>query len=261
MMLDAAGLHTWYNSPQGRTVVHLVGGVMVQWLRVNRATIRILGLGFAQPYLNHVLYFLPKGRCGQPMVGASPAEMGVISWPVGKPNRMAQVRPDALPFADEQFDQVIMAHLLEGSESPQGALRETWRVLVPGGRLLCMVPNRGGLWARRDTTPFGCGRPFSPRQLTNLLTESLFMPCQSRFALFMPPIAERYFPRAAPAWEKAGNRWFAPLGGAILCEAEKVVYATTLSSKQTNSLNSRSRPLSPTAACMPYQNGSIERSE
>ncbi|MBF0462619.1 MAG: methyltransferase domain-containing protein [Magnetococcales bacterium] len=259
MMLEAVRLHNWYNSPQGQTVATLVGEVMVQWLSVNHPDIRILGLGFAQPYLDQIVRFLPKERRGRPL-GASPAEMGVMAWPAGEPNRIAQVRPNALPFADEQFNQVIMAHFLEGSESPQAALRETWRILTPGGRLLTMAPNRGGLWARRDTTPFGWGRPFSPKQLTELLTESLFIPRQSRFALFMPPVAEKYFPRAAPAWEKAGTRWFAPLGGAILCEAEKVVYATTPIAKQVSALTPHARPLSQGFASR-RQEGNGERSQ
>lgn len=257
MMLEANKLHNWYNAPQGQTVAYLVGEVMVQWLRVNHPAIRILGLGFAQPYMDQIIRLLPPTRCGRPL-GAAPAEMGVIAWPIGKPNRIAQVRPDALPFADEQFEQVIVAHFLEGSESPQAALREIWRILTPGGRLLCMVPNRGGLWARRDTTPFGWGRPFSPRQLTTLLTDALFIPRQSRFALFMPPVAEKYFSRAAPAWEKAGSRWFAPLGGAILCEAEKVVYATTPISPQANALKTRPRPLSQGFASR-FHDGTMEQ--
>jgi SAM-dependent methyltransferase len=259
MMLEAVRLHNWYSSPQGQTVAHLVGEVMVHWLSVKPPTIKILGLGFAQPYMDQFIQFLPQER-GVRSFGASPAEMGVMAWPTGEANRMAQIRPDALPFADEQFDQVIMAHFLEGCESPQAALRETWRILAPGGRLLSMVPNRGGLWARRDTTPFGWGRPFSPGQLTELLTESLFIPRQSRFALFMPPVAERYFPRAAPAWEKAGTRWFAPLGGAILCEAEKVVYASTPLSKQSGTIKPHSRPLSQGFASR-IQDGITKRGE
>ncbi|MEO5339702.1 MAG: class I SAM-dependent methyltransferase [Magnetococcus sp. MYC-9] len=259
MMLEAVKLHNWYSSPQGQAVANLVGEVMVQWLQVNRSVIRILGLGFAQPYLDMIIHFLPSEHCGRPLA-AAPAEMGVLAWPEGEPNRVAQVRPDALPFADEQFDQVIMAHFLEGSESPRAALRETWRILAPGGRLLSMVPNRGGLWARRDSTPFGWGRPFSPRQLSALLTESLFIPRQSRFALFMPPVAGHYFLRAAPAWEKAGNRWFAPLGGAILCEAEKVVYARTPLATQANALTSHGRPLTQGFASR-CQEGRMDRSE
>ncbi|MBF0128151.1 MAG: methyltransferase type 11, partial [Magnetococcales bacterium] len=107
----------------------------------------------------------------------------------------------------------------------RATLRATWRALVPGGRVLILVPNRGGLWARRDATPFGWGRPFSPQQLKTTLEESLFLPRQSCFGLFLPPLEGRRWLRAAPAWEKAGARWFAPLGGVILCEAEKVMYA------------------------------------
>lgn len=227
MMLEAVRLKSWYGSPQGETVARLVGEVMSHWLSSRHSENKTLGLGFAQPYLEKTRHWI-----GHPL-GASPAEMGVVSWPPGRKNCIAQVRPNALPFAGEQFNLVIMAHFLEGSESPRDALRETWRILSPGGRLLVMVPNRGGLWARRDSSPFGCGRPFSPGQLTELLTDSLFNPCQSRFALFMPPIAGNRFLKSASAWEKAGNRWFAPLGGVILCEAEKVVYATTLLNRQS----------------------------
>lgn len=221
MTMEAAQLQRWYATPQGRMVVRLVGEVMERWLAANPSHIT-LGLGFSQPYLDRV------GSWTGRTLGASPAEMGVSPWPTsGAWNRIAQMRPDALPFPGEHFDRVIMTHLLEGSATPRGALRETWRVLRPGGRLLVMVPNRGGLWARRDATPFGWGRPFSPRQLQDQLTGSLFIPRQSCFALFLPPLSGDRLLGAAQTWEKAGRRWFAPLGGVILCEAEKQVYATT----------------------------------
>ncbi|MBF0427686.1 MAG: class I SAM-dependent methyltransferase [Magnetococcales bacterium] len=216
--MDAIRLLSWYAAPLGLTAARMVGDSMERWLAVNPSS-RTLGFGFPQPYLDGSRPWIGS------VFGASPAEMGVAPWPNGANNRIAQVRPDALPFPDEFFDRVIMTHLLEGVQSPQATLRETWRVLVPGGRVLVMVPNRGGLWARRDITPFGWGRPFSPQQLRSTLEESLFLPRQSCFALFFPPIDGKRWLRAAPAWEKAGARWFAPLGGVILCEAEKVVYA------------------------------------
>ncbi|MBF0613946.1 MAG: class I SAM-dependent methyltransferase [Magnetococcales bacterium] len=216
--MDALRLQTWYATPLGQTSARLIGEAMDRWLRQNPGN-RTLGCGFPQPYLEG------WRSCGGEWFGASPAEMGVVRWPVGGNNRMAQVRPDALPFSSEYFDRVIMTHLLEGVYSLRATLRETWRVLVPGGRVLVVVPNRGGLWARRDVTPFGYGRPFSPGQLRHALEESLFLPCQSCYALFIPPFAGQRWLGAAAAWEKAGQRWFAPLGGVILCEAEKVVYA------------------------------------
>ena len=50
--------------------------------------------------------------------------------------------------------------------TPAALLREVWRVLAAGGRLLAVVPNRRGVWARIDTTPFGHGRPYSRSQIT-----------------------------------------------------------------------------------------------
>ncbi|MBF0159997.1 MAG: methyltransferase domain-containing protein [Magnetococcales bacterium] len=217
-MFEAIRLHSWYAMPQGQVVVRLISEVLNQWWRGQQASHHALGFGFAQPYFGCAAHWTHS------LLGASPAEMGVMPWPADS-NRVALVRPDALPFPDATFDRVIMTHLLEGSFSAHAVLRESWRVLEPGGRLLLMVTNRGGLWARHDSTPFGWGRPFSPRQVRTLLEEAFFIPRQFCYALFMPPLSGDYWLRTASAWEKAGQRWFAPLGGVILAEAEKVVYA------------------------------------
>lgn len=43
----------------------------------------------------------------------------------------------ALPFADAQFDTVLLLHALSYSETPARAVVEAGRVLRPGGRLVC----------------------------------------------------------------------------------------------------------------------------
>jgi len=58
-----------------------------------------------------------------------------------------------------------VVHALETSDSPAEVLSEIWRILTPGGRLIAITPNRRGLWARMDTTPFGHGRPYSRSQI------------------------------------------------------------------------------------------------
>ena len=48
---------------------------------------------------------------------------------------------EALPFADETFDAVVMSEILEHLRDPVKALQEARRVLVPTGLLLVTVPN------------------------------------------------------------------------------------------------------------------------
>ena len=63
------------------------------------------------------------------------------------------------PLATGVADKIVCLHGLETSEDPAAVLEECARVLGPGGKALFIVPNRSGLWARRDATPFGFGRP------------------------------------------------------------------------------------------------------
>src|ERR1700754_812646 len=98
-------------------------------------------------------------------------------------------------------------------------LREMWRVLAPEGRLLLIVPNRRGLWARFDTTPFGYGRPYSRRQLERLLTGAMFTPLEWSGALYMLP-SDRML-RWATAFERVGSRLWPAFAGVIIVEARK----------------------------------------
>ena len=50
-----------------------------------------------------------------------------------------------LPFADEEFDVVLINHVLEHVPDDRQALREIYRVLRPGGRALMQHPMPEGL--------------------------------------------------------------------------------------------------------------------
>ena len=97
-------------------------------------------------------------------------------------------------------------------------------MLAAGGRLLAVVPNRRGVWARMDTTPFGHGRPYSRSQITHLLRETWFTPTGWDEALYVPPIARGWFLRSAVAWERTGATLSAPFAGVHIVEATKQVY-------------------------------------
>ena len=138
---------------------------------------------------------------------------------------------------------------LEMSHDVVALLREAWRVLAAGGRLLAVVPNRRGLWARMDTTPFGHGRPYSRSQITQLLRETWFTPTGWGEALYVPPIARSWFLRSAGAWERTGAR----LVGAVrrACISSRRRNRSTARSRRAASGGTWCRELEPVLAPSP----------
>jgi len=130
-----------------------------------------------------------------------------------------------LPILDSSVDFVLVVHGLELTDHLADMLQEIWRVLAPQGRALLVVPNRRGVWARFDSTPFGHGRPFSELQLTQMLREARFSPLGWSHALFVPPLQRNYVVQSAPAWERLGIWVWRGFSGVILVEAMKQVYA------------------------------------
>jgi SAM-dependent methyltransferase len=153
-----------------------------------------------------------------------PAAQGVVKWPTANPSLAALVDEYELPLADSSVDRVLLVHALEMSHDAPTLLREVWRVLAAGGRLMAVVPNRRGLWARIDTTPFGHGRPYSRPQITALLRETWFTPTAWGEALYIPPVSRGWLLRSAVAWERAGATISAPFAGVHIVEATKQVY-------------------------------------
>ena len=179
---------------------------------------RVLGVGYATPYLG--LFREEAERC----LAFMPAAQGVVKWPTTRPALSALVDENELPLPDAAVDRVLLVHALEMTHDPAALLREVWRVLASGGRLLAVVPNRRGLWARMDTTPFGHGRPYSRSQINQLLRETWFTPTGWSEALYVPPIARGWFLRSAVAWERTGATLSAPFAGVHIVEATKQVY-------------------------------------
>jgi hypothetical protein len=115
-------------------------------------------------------------------------------------------------------------------------MREVWRVLASGGRMIIVVPNRQGLWARFESTPFGRGLPYSSRQLSMVLRENMFTPYQTEKALFIPPTRSRMVLSSAPAMEEIGHRWFPAFAGVTIIEATKQIYAGHTQTKHKRSM-------------------------
>lgn len=180
---------------------------------------RIAGIGYATPYLR--LFQEEAER----VVAVMPPGQGVLRWPPSGPNLSVLAEESELPLPDVGFDRVLLVHAIERTEALRPLLREVWRLLADGGRVLVMVPNRRGVWARIEATPFGHGQPYTGMQLSRLLRDNLFTPLSTRSALFAPPIHRRLNVAMAPALERMGRRWFPRFGGVVMIEAAKQIYA------------------------------------
>jgi SAM-dependent methyltransferase len=133
-----------------------------------------------------------------------------------------------LPLPDNSVDLMLAVHCLETTEHVRGLLREIWRVLTPEGRLLIIAPNRRGVWARFDRTPFGHGHPYSQPQLERLLVEAMLTPFDWGTALHLPPFDNRLVLRSAMTLERVGAKLSPPFAGVIIVEARKEIVSPLL---------------------------------
>lgn len=217
MYLDVVDLRAFYGERLGRIARRLIAERLRRhWPSL--AGERVLGLGYATPYLEG----LSAGA--ERRFAFMPAAQGVVNWPLDGPSATALVEGDALPLPDASVDRVLVIHCLEMAENPPDQLREIWRVLAPGGRVLLVVPNRRGLWAHAENTPFGSGQPYSRGQLTALLRDTMLSPEVWSEALALPPIGRRGWLGGGATWERVGLSLWPAFAGVIIVEATKQLY-------------------------------------
>jgi SAM-dependent methyltransferase len=222
MHLDVLDLRNfYYRTRLGRVAQRAIRDAMLEmWPEAQGQT--IAGFGFAVPLLR------PYLTSSRRVIGLMPGPQGVMPWPAGMENVSVLCDETAWPVPTGMVDRLVLLHGLETSENPAAVLEESHRVLGPGGRALFVVPNRSGLWARADATPFGFGRPYSLRQLETQLKRHAFTPERYRSVLFVPPSERQFWLRTAQFWEGAGKRFLPRLvGGVLMVEASKQVYAPT----------------------------------
>lgn len=217
MHVDIVDLRQFYQSRLGRLAIHaLTMALSSVWARLPGE--RLVGMGYAIPYLDR---FRPDT---ERTFAFMPAGQGAVNWPRGEPSATALVFEEELPLPDASIDRILMVHALEFAEDPREMLKEAWRVLAPGGRLVIVAPNRRGVWARFEHTPFGAGRPYSRGQMTRLLRETNFTPGAFAEALFFPPSEIRLVQRMRAAFEQLGRRFWPVFAGVIIVEAQKRLY-------------------------------------
>ncbi|WP_166416750.1 class I SAM-dependent methyltransferase [Cochlodiniinecator piscidefendens] len=222
MHLDVLDLRTfYYRSTLGRSAQKAVRDqVRSMWPDAQGQT--VVGFGFAVPLLRP---YLGEARR---VVGLMPAQQGVMSWPAGMRNVSALCEEISWPLQTGSVDKLVLMHGYETCDNPTALLEECWRVLGPGGKALFIVPNRAGLWARSDLTPFGYGRPYSLSQLEQQLKRHDFVPERHRAALFSPPSNKRFWLKSAQFLERTGQKFSSYYaGGVVMLEVRKQVLAPT----------------------------------
>tara|TARA_B100001939_G_scaffold336752_1_gene340245 strand:+ start:32447 stop:33250 length:804 start_codon:yes stop_codon:yes gene_type:complete len=226
---DVVALRAFYESPLGKVATRLIRNQIRRlWPSVHG--MEVLGLGYSPPYLE---CFRDEARH---TIAIMPAQQGVLRWPRHhntpsgtsryKGNLAALAHEENLPVLEASMDRILMVHILEHAEHKRHLLREIWRTLAPGGRLIVVVPNRMGFWARSDLTPFGFGTPYSAGQIRQMLADNMLTPTRWTSALSLPPFQKRTFISLAAGLENTGLRWWGNFSGVLIIEAEKQIYAT-----------------------------------
>jgi SAM-dependent methyltransferase len=214
-------LKSFYNSAMGRMVRRILRE-RIREFWPNVRGLRVMGCGYATPYLR--MYNEEEGA--ERVVAIMPVSQGAHDWPPEGPCAVALAESAELPIETNSIDRVILIHDLEFSEFLKSQLQEVWRVLKSNGRLLVIVPNRAGFWARADWSPFGLGTPYSASQIEFYLRDNMFVHERTEGALYVPPIRSGVFLRSAEFFEKHGRKFLPFMAGVHMVEASKQIYAT-----------------------------------
>jgi SAM-dependent methyltransferase len=214
MTPDVMRLIEFYRSPLGNAVRPLIREEVLDLAGDVRGQ-RVLGLGFATPYLRSML------KPAERVMAFMPARQGSSSWPREGPSRTVLCDPLEMPLTDSAVDLIVAVHAFEHASDAEELMREIWRVSAANARLIVVVPKRRGLWSQRDNTPFGSGHPYSRGQLDQLLRDHSFTPEACRECVYLPPFDNAMMLKSAGIFER-GARLIGPaLAGIMVMKAKK----------------------------------------
>lgn len=229
MAPDVKQLIAFYKSPLGRIARRLVRDA-VMGLAGDADGLRVLGLGFATPYLRFTL------ERAERVLAFMPARQGASSWPREGPSHTVMCDLLEMPLTDASIDLVIAVHALEFVSDAEELMRELWRICAPNAHVILVAPRRRGLWAQWDNTPFGSGHPYSRPQLDGLLRQHSFTPEQWRDALFLPPSQFPPVLKSARLFERGGRLLGPALAGVTCVKAKKEMFPAIARRKRAERL-------------------------
>jgi len=217
MSVDVKRLIGFYKSPLGKISRALLREEIIRLAGpVERR--RILGLGFATPYLRFTLDKAER------VLAFMPARQGSSAWPREGPSHTVMCDPLEMPLTDAAVDLILAVHAFEHVSDAEELMRELWRVAAPNAKLIVVVPRRRGLWAALDNTPFGDGNPFSRSQVEKLLRDHSFVPEAWREALYLPPTNRPLLIKWARFFERFLRLFGPAFAGVIVVSAKKELF-------------------------------------
>jgi len=129
---------------------------------------------------------------------------------------LAQSLAEALPFPDNTFDVVLLHEVIEHVRSDGQTLKEAYRCLKPGGRLVIFAPNRlyplethGFYLGNRYIFKLAPIIPWLPGPLRNRFCPHVRTYLATDIKRLLAGLAGRYvvFTQIYPGYDKIASRW------------------------------------------------------
>ncbi len=216
---DVVALRQFYASALGQCVRRDMGNAIMR-IWPDMQDVSLAGVGFALPYLRR--YIAPARHVASLML----PEIGGMYWPADVSNHSVLCHGTQLPLQDNSVGRVLVCHAIEHSSHVPELMEELYRVLVPGGRALLVVPNRSGVWSRYSNNPFGSGYPYHVASLRHRAEQAGFTFMRSTSAIFYSPANWRIIRKLSRLLEVLGRLCIPHWGGVLLVEVEKQLYAS-----------------------------------
>lgn len=136
---------------------------------------------------------------------------------------------DALPFANDSIDAVVLPHLLEFMPNPKKIIQDVWRILIAEGHIVILCFNRCSMMGIRRLFHFNSNPPWSgvffKRSIINKWLRELGCEfVQTKTFFFLPPfkaIAKLDF------LEAFGKKIWPGCGGVFMIVAKKKLTTLT----------------------------------
>ncbi|MCD6056200.1 MAG: hypothetical protein K0R12_1162 [Gammaproteobacteria bacterium] len=138
---------------------------------------------------------------------------------------------EALPFASESIDVVLIAHALEFSKDPAGLLNEVYRCLIPEGKVFILCFNSASLWGlyrcRKNKMPPWTGRFIRPAVLRRQLKEAGFNLAKVSSVMQRPPVKREGIFNSLRCLEWIGKYCWPEKAGCYAMSATKEIEVLT----------------------------------